>query len=286
MATTIADPPQRPPETVATSARASTKRQPFRLAAPPLALSKLPETSVWLEMTPLADLTRSLNLGQGFPDWSPPSFLLDAVDSPPQGIPSVQPMLHQYSRSKGDPQLVSVIADQYSPRLFPNRDPAASKSHAINPLSEVLVTVGASHALSLGIGALCGPGDEAVLIEPAFDCYSGAVLVAGATPVYVPLRPRPDRPTRISSDFKLDMRELAGAMSPRTRLLVLNSPHNPTGKVFSREEYQAIADILAEWPHVAVLSDEVYEHMTFNPELPHISFASLSQDCFERTVSM
>jgi aspartate/methionine/tyrosine aminotransferase len=231
-------------------------------------------------MTPLADLTGSLNLGQGFPDWSPPSFLLDAVDAPPPGTPAAEPLLHQYSRSKGDPLLVRTIAEQYSPRLFP------SAPHAIDPLANVLVTVGASHALSLGIGALCGPGDEAVLIEPAFDCYTGAVLVAGATPVYVPLRPRPGVATRTSADFKLDVHELAAAMTPRTRLLVLNSPHNPTGKVFSRGELQAIARVLDDWPHVAVLSDEVYEHMTFNPELPHVSFASLSEDAFARTISM
>jgi kynurenine---oxoglutarate transaminase / cysteine-S-conjugate beta-lyase / glutamine---phenylpyruvate transaminase len=175
-------------------------------------------------MTPLAGLTDSLNLGQGFPDWSPPSFLLRATDAAGADAAAASPLLHQYAPSKGDPQLVRTIAAQYSPRLFP------SSARTIDPLSEVLVTVGASQALSLGISALCGPGDEAVLIEPAFDCYTGAVLVAGATPVYVPLRPRGGAPTRSSADFTLDMRELADAITPRTRLLVLNTPHNPTGK--------------------------------------------------------
>jgi aspartate/methionine/tyrosine aminotransferase len=151
----------------------------------------------------------------------------------------------------------------------------------------VLVTAGASHALSLAISALAGPGDNVVLIEPAFDVYSGAVLSAGASPVYVPMKCRhPGLPAKSSADFVIDMDELAAAFDDRTRAIVLNSPHNPTGKVFSASEMQEIARIVKAHPHCVVISDEVYEHMTYNDQLPHIPFASLSPDMYDRTVSV
>lgn len=279
------------PSCVAVPTNATT---PFRLPPPPPALANLPETSVWLEMGRLASLTDAVNLGQGFPDWSPPNFLVNAAEQPSDAL---DPLRHQYARPRGDLSLVETIAQQYSPRIFPPRleqlgSAPAKKARTINPVSEVLVTVGASHALSLAISAIVGPGDEALLIEPAFDLYTGAVLVAGAKPVYVPLRmqPKPEigdsDQFSCSSEFTLDMDELNAAISPRTRLLVLNSPHNPTGKVFSRDELTAIAKVVEKHPSLVVVSDEVYEHMTYNPELPHLSFASLSEDCFERSITM
>lgn len=127
-----------------------------------------------------------------------------------------------------------------------------------------------------------------MLIEPAFDIYTGAVRMAGATPVYVPLRvhPRAGDLHLSSKDLVVDMDELAACLSKSTRLLILNSPHNPTGKVFSRAEMLAIANILDERaPHCVVLSDEVYEHIVFST-CTHIPFASVSRSAFERTISV
>jgi kynurenine--oxoglutarate transaminase/cysteine-S-conjugate beta-lyase/glutamine--phenylpyruvate transaminase len=170
----------------------------------------------------------------------------------------------------------------------PEVDPRSESLSVIDAKSEVLVTVGASHALSLAIAALSGPGDEVVLIEPAFDIYTGAVLTSGASPVYVPMKCRLGRetPARTSADFIIDPDELAAAFSEKTRLLVLNSPHNPTGKVFSREELHEIARVVDSHPHCIVISDEVYEHLTFNDDLPHIPFVSISPTLYDRTVTV
>jgi aspartate/methionine/tyrosine aminotransferase len=238
------------------AATAVTKSPSFALPTPPPAVAALPVTSVWLEFTPLAAHTRSINLGQGFPDWAPPSFLVDAAV-----VPSSAPATaHQYARSAGDLKLVSAIARHYGPRLAPPQTSPGIPAPDLDPLSQVIVTVGASHALSLAISALAGPGDEVVLVQPAFDVYTGAVRIAGATPVYASLKLRPAAPasSHVSArDLVLDIDDLASCITPRTRLLILNSPHNPTGKVFTREELTAIAALLDKHPQVAVVSDEV-----------------------------
>ena len=134
---------------------------------------------------------------------------------------------------------------------------------------------------------MLNPGDEVVLIEPAFDVYTGAVHLNGAKPVYVPLRPRKDLkgPLSHSKQLTLYPEDLSPVLTDKTRLLILNSPHNPTGKVFSREEYQMIAQLLEEKaPSCIVLSDEVYEHLVFEDE--HIPFASVSESAYERTLSV
>jgi DNA-binding transcriptional MocR family regulator len=299
---------------VGATAAAAAASSRFTLPTVPPALALLPSTSVWLEFTPLADLTvpPAINLGQGFPDWAPPAFLTRAVP----GADAAASM-HQYARSAGHIPLVNAIARQYAPRLKPASNTAvaaaaaalssassaamahqgsssssfasssSSSSSSINPKTEVLVTAGASHALSLAISALAGPGDKVVLIEPAFDVYTGAVLTAGASPVYVPMKCRhPGVPAKSSADFILDMHELAAAFDDKTKLIVLNSPHNPTGKVFSAAEMHDIARIVQAHPRCAIISDEVYEHMTYNESLPHIPFASLSPDMYDRTISM
>lgn len=203
---------------------------------------------------------------------------------------------HQYSRPGGSPSLVHAIARKYSERLKPGVVWENSEQHIddkqqvkllLDPMSQILVTVGASQGLSLAISAMAGPGDEVILIEPAFDIYTGAVLQVGATPRYVALKCRQaNGNAETSADFVLDLDSLSSVMNSKTRLLVLNTPHNPTGKVFSRAELQGIAKVLDEFPHVAVISDEVYEHMTYNADLPHVPFASLSPSTFERTISM
>ena len=125
-----------------------------------------------------------------------------------------------------------------------------------------------------------------MLIAPAFDIYSGAVALAGATPRYVPLRPRPGCPhPRSSRDLALDMREFETCVSDNTKLLILNSPHNPTGKVFTRDEYRAILAVLeAKAPRCVVISDEVYEHLVFDAD--HLPFAAVSPAAFARTLTV
>lgn len=133
--------------------------------------------------------------------------------------------------------------------------------------------------------ALLDAGDEVVLIAPAFDIYAGAVRLAGAHPVYVPLRTVDAGAINRSNQLVLDMDKLAQALSKRSKMLILNSPHNPTGKVFSRDEYVEILRILEDRaPHCVVMSDEVYEHLVF--EGHHVPFASVSPAAFERTLSV
>lgn len=189
----------------------------------------------------------------------------------------------QYARSAGAPELVREISRVYSPRITPT---GTGSVRFINPDSQVLVTVGASQAIYVACLAFLDVDDEAILIAPAFDIYSGAVTMAGAKAVYVPLRPRKgSNIVSSSADLVIDMKEFARKVSEKTKLLILNSPHNPTGKVFTREEYLEIVRILDEKaPECVVVSDEVYEHLVFDGE--HVPFASVSESAFERTLSV
>jgi aspartate/methionine/tyrosine aminotransferase len=128
---------------------------------------------------------------------------------------------------------------------------------ALNWETEVAVGVGSSETLYAAMQALVDAGDEVLLISPAFDIYAAQVTMAGGTPVYVPLRQR-------AGAWQLDMAELRAALTPRTRLLLLNTPHNPTGKVLTRTELEAVAAILADFPRVVVVADEVYENMLYD----------------------
>eukprot|EP00051_Salpingoeca_urceolata_P017341 m.235614 g.235614 ORF g.235614 m.235614 type:complete len:508 (-) comp18927_c0_seq11:1529-3052(-) len=225
--------------------------------------------SVWIEFTPLAKHLAAVNLGQGFPDWSPPDFVTQGAQ---QCLETRE--LQRYARSQGQPSLVETIARHYGPRL----------GRTIDPLSEVLVTNGASQALSLSFMSLVEKGDEVILVEPAFDIYVGAIAMAGAKPVYVPMTPTSSQP-QSSSEWTLSIKALEDAITPNTRALVLNSPHNPTGKIFSRREYESIAEVLRRHPRIIVISDEVYERLTFDGE-EHVPFVAAVPDFYERTVSI
>jgi aspartate/methionine/tyrosine aminotransferase len=125
---------------------------------------------------------------------------------------------------------------------------------------------------------LLNPGDEVILFEPAFDIYSSQVRMAGGIPVYVPLRPLPNAEPQLSAShvFTLDLEELQRAVTPKTKAILLNTPHNPTGKMFSLAEMQGIANISQQYPTLTVIADEVYEHIIFDPETePHISMATV-----------
>jgi N-succinyldiaminopimelate aminotransferase len=198
-------------------------------------------------MSMLADRTGAINLGQGFPDQDGPETMIDAV------VRAVRGGRNQYPPGPGIPELRQAIASHQ--KRFYGLD--------YDPDTEVLVTAGATEAITAAMLALCEPGDEVVMFEPYYDSYAPAVAMAGARRRVVPLRP----PT-----WDFDPEQFAAAITPDTRLLLLNSPHNPTGKVFSPDELAAIARICVE-SDILVVTDEVYEHLVF--EGRHVPLASL-----------
>lgn len=208
-------------------------------------------TTIFTEMSALAKRLGAVNLGQGFPDSDgPPSVLATAQNAIAAG-------LNQYPPLNGLPELVDAIAltrrDHYG-QLF---DAEAG---------EIMVTAGATEAIAAALIGICDPGDEVVLFEPYYDSYLANLAMAGAV----------RRPVQLSSDggrFTFDADALRAAITPRTRLILLNSPHNPTGKVFTREELSLIASLCVEHDLIAV-TDEVYEHLLYDGG-QHIPLATL-----------
>ncbi|CAJ1954456.1 unnamed protein product [Cylindrotheca closterium] len=244
--------------------------------------------TVWTEFGGLAQKYDPVNLGQGFPDWLPPKF---AVDCLVEAVQDSAKSPHQYTRPAGHPNLVQQLARRYS--IHMKRD--------IEPMSEVAVTVGASQALYISLQTLVEPGDEVVLFEPFFDLYVNQVKLAGGTPVFVPLRfvPYDDSDENIitGGEWRLEKEDLVKVVSPRTKAIILNSPHNPTGKIFSKSEMETIAESLElAGPQCVVLSDEVYKYIVHAPpkdstldESPlcqgHTHFASLP-GMWDRTITI
>ena len=220
--------------------------------------------TVWSEFGQLAAETGAVNLGQGFPDWQPPEFVVEQAQA------ALAEGFHQYTRPAGHQPLCDVLAQRYSGHL--GRD--------IDSQTEVAVTVGASQALYLTLQALVNPGDEVILLEPAFDLYYGQVRIAGGTVVPVPLAVDGD-----AGRFRLDIGALERAFTGRTKLIVLNSPHNPTGTAFTAEEMDAIADVVRAHPDVLVISDEVYKYTVYAEGFAHSHFAS-RPGMFDRTVTL
>lgn len=212
-----------------------------------------PET-VFAEFTALAQRTGAINLGQGFPNFPAPDFIKRAARE------AIDADLNQYTRSGGHPRLVEALSSIYSP-VF---------ERELDPMTEVVTTVGATEGIYATIQALVSPGDEVVMLEPFYDSYPAATVMAGGTPVYVPME-QPESHTEaapVASSWRLDMDRLRDAFTERTRLFIINTPYNPVGKVFSREELQDIANIVLEHSRhnqpVYVLSDEAYEWMTYD----------------------
>ena len=174
-------------------------------------------TTVFAEMSALAERTGSINLGQGFPDRDGPAEVSEAAVERHPVRPQPVPARARGFRSCGTP----------SPAIS-----AASTGSSSTPTREVLVTAGATEAITAALLGLCEVGDEVVVFEPFYDSYGAAIAMAGAQRRVVPLEP---------PDWSFDPERLAAAVTPRTRLILLNSPHNPTGKVFSREELEVIA---------------------------------------------
>ena len=205
-------------------------------------------TTIFAEMSALALSTGAINLGQGFPDTDGPREMLDAA------IAAISSGRNQYPPGAGVPELLAAIAEHQT-RFY---------GLSVDPGSEVLVTAGATEAIAAVILGLCEPGDEVVTFEPYYDSYAATIALAGAVRRTSVLR---------FPDFAVDEVSLRAAFSSRTRLVLLNSPHNPTGKVFSRAELDLICALARE--HDAwVVTDEVYEHLVFDGA-QHVPVATL-----------
>ncbi|WP_420894697.1 pyridoxal phosphate-dependent aminotransferase [Streptomyces alboflavus] len=221
-------------------------------------------TTIFAEMSALAVRTGAINLGQGFPDTDGPDEVREAaVRALRDGRGN------QYPPGPGVPELRAAVAEHQA-RVY---------GLSYDPDREVLVTAGATEAIAASLLALVEPGDEVIALEPYYDSYAASIALAGGTRVPVTLRPRDGR-------FVLDLDELRDAVTPRTRLLLLNTPHNPTGTVLTREELAAIAELAVE-RDLLVVTDEVYEHLVFTDEttpahLPLASFPGMR----ERTVTI
>ncbi|MBD2724597.1 methionine aminotransferase [Hymenobacter armeniacus] len=205
--------------------------------------SKLPDigVSIFTQMTLLAQETGAINLAQGFPDYDPPQALLEALARHAR-----TPGHHQYAPMPGLPRLREAIAAQVA-RLQPD-------APAPDPATEITLTAGATEALYAVLAAVVRPGDEVLVFEPAYDLYGPAIRLQGGVPRYVRL-PAPH--------FRPDWDAVRRVVSARTRLVLVNTPHNPSGAVFSNEDWDALAKLLAG-TNTLVLSDEVYEHLVFD----------------------
>jgi aspartate/methionine/tyrosine aminotransferase len=215
-------------------------------------------TSVFTEMSRLAREHDAVNLGQGFPDFPGPAFVKEAAKA------AIDADLNQYAVSFGAPRLRGAIASDW----------AARYGRELDTDGEITVTSGATEAIYDAIQALTGPGDEGVVFEPFYDSYLPSAVMAGAS-----LRPITLRPP----DWTFDPDEAAAAFGPRTRILLLNTPHNPTGKVFTRVELEVLAALCQEWDVVAV-TDEVYERILFDGA-EHVPLATLP-GMWQRTLTI
>ncbi len=221
--------------------------------------SKLAEfgETIFAEMSALAARTGAVNLGQGFPDTDGPAIVAEAA------IEAIRAGHNQYPPGPGIASLRQAVA-RHQRRFY---------GIEVDPDSEVLITAGATEALTAAMLSLCDDGDEVVTFEPWYDSYGAAIAMAGATRRVVTLRP---------PDYRFEPEELRAAIGPRTRLILLNTPHNPTGKVFSADELAFIAELCVEHDLFAV-TDEVYEHLVFDGEhRPLCTFPGMA----DRTVTI
>jgi N-succinyldiaminopimelate aminotransferase len=195
-------------------------------------------TTIFAEMSALALRTGAINLGQGFPDTDGPPEIIEAA------VKALRTGRNQYAPGAGVPELRQAIA-QHQQRFY---------GMATDPDTEVLVTTGATEAIAAALLAFVDPGDEVIALEPYYDSYAACIAMVGGIRVPVTLRP---------PDFRLDVDALRAAVTVRTKVLLINTPHNPTGTVLDDVELQAIASVACEHD-VLVITDEVYEHLTFD----------------------
>ncbi|KAI0347378.1 PLP-dependent transferase [Trametopsis cervina] len=209
-----------------------------------------------------------INLGQGYMNFSPPEWIKGAVT---EALGTVA--ANHYSHPKGRPRLRQAIKNYFSPAF----------GRELDIESEILVTSGANEGQYSVLTAFINPGDEVIMFEPFFDQYLATIVFNGGTPVYVPLHPDSTKPKPTSDDWKIDFDELRRAITPRAKMIIVNTPHNPVGKVFTREELEKIA-ALAEEFNLLVMSDEVYDSLVFDGK-EHVRFANLP-GMWDRTVTV
>jgi len=219
--------------------------------------SKLPEigTTIFTTMSKMANDFNAINLGQGFPDFNTDPVLLNLVTK------SMLEAQNQYPLMTGVPALREVISQKVQ-TLY---------GHKYEPNTEITVTSGATEAIMSAILATVIQGDEVIVIEPCYDCYVPAIRLAGGIPIRVQmLAPNEERPT-----FSVDWNKVQSSVTSKTRMIIVNSPHNPTGAVFSENDLDALETIVNN-SNIILLSDEVYEHIVFD-QIKHISIASRPQ---------
>lgn len=220
--------------------------------------SKLPNvgTTIFTTMSQLAAENNSLNLSQGFPNFPPDPLLIQLATE------AIKADYNQYAPMQG---------------ILPLRDAIATKIQSLygiayHPETEITVTAGATQAIYTAISAFIRPNDEVIVIKPAYDCYEPAIEVNGGVPVYVQLK---------GKDYKMDWTAFREKINPKTKMVIINTPHNPTGMVFSKEDMLTLQDILKN-TNVVLLSDEVYEHIIFDGQLHQsaCSFPDLASRSF------
>jgi N-succinyldiaminopimelate aminotransferase len=241
-------------------------------------------TTIFTTMTRLAQQHGAVNLSQGFPDFDGPQLVKDAAKR------AIDHEHNQYAPMPGVPTLRREIAQRFE------RDAGI----ACDPDTQVIVTAGCTEAIAACMLGLCNPGDEVILFEPFYDSYRACVAMAGCTAKFVALKPLPeggvgegsssrsDDPSatqgRAIARFAFDEHQLRAAFTSKTRAILINTPHNPTGKVFSRAELELIAKLCVQH-NVICIADEVYERLLFDPAQPHVNIASLP-GMRERTLTL
>ena len=205
-------------------------------------------TTIFTEMTALANEHQAINLGQGFPDFAAPAFMKEAA------VAAIEADVNQYAPANGRPRLRQAISQKVQDFY----------GLEANPDTEITVLHGATEAIFATILGLVNPGDEVIIFEPFYDSYVPAIQMAGGIPRFYTLRP----PT-----WQIDEAELAALFSSKTKLIIINTPHNPTGKVFTQAELALIAR-LCQQHDVLAMTDEVYEHLVFDGQ-QHQTLASL-----------
>jgi len=235
--------------------------------------------NIFAQFTALANHHKAANLGQGFPSFGSPSFLRKAVEDAMDGdvfaeTGAPKGLGNQYTKPGGEPNLAQTLARIYGPRF--NRQ--------LDPLKEIVTTIGAQEAIFTCLFSWTDPEDEVILFTPCFDAVVKSASTLGVKLVGVNMKPMENGESTNSKDWSVNMNELEAAITSKTRILMFNTPSAPLGKVFRRQELEAIAEVLRRHPQILIIADEVYERCVYD-KVEHFHFAALP-GMFERTMTL